>query len=422
MLNDSMEEVIFVGLPGPTHNYGGLSPDNIASSTHRGTVSRPREAAFQALSLVKLLKSLGLTVGILPPQLRPYLPLLRMQFSGDDETVIRTAARENPKLLEAATSSSAMWTANAATVTAPSDTADGKLHITPANLYTNLHRRIEAEDTYRVLAAIFKDVPDCIVHAPLANDFPDEGAANHMRLAPQQHAKGLNVFVHGGRQSKAASERVCADHQVKDALLVAQNPAVVAQGVFHNDVIAVSNESHLLVHEQAYVNGAADIEKIKNAYEKLHEKPLLARVIKENELSVKEAVDTYFFNSQIISAKGGMSVIAPMEMKIKHGGKAAALMESLDYDVHYLDLRQSMHNGGGPACLRLRVPMKTSQLQAVKTHTNVMLNDALVKSIGALIGQYYPDALAPSDIGNPELLRLCKRILSELSALLKLPL
>src|SRR5690606_35310459 len=114
MITDRITEVIFVGLPGPTHNYAGLSPDNVAASTNRGRISRPREAALQALGLVRLLTSLGVEAAILPPQLRPHIPLLQTKFSGEPDEVIRKAAKEAPELLQKACSSSAMWTANAA--------------------------------------------------------------------------------------------------------------------------------------------------------------------------------------------------------------------------------------------------------------------------------------------------------------------
>ena len=159
-----MQEVIFVGLPGPTHHYGGLSDDNVAATSNRGSQSSPKEAALQALELVRMLRGLGLKVGVLPPQLRPHMPLLRQHFEGENDSIIRQAGLQAPALLEKASSSSAMWTANAATVAPSADTADSKLHLTVANLFSNLHRRIEAEDTFRVLAGIFAQVPGCVVH------------------------------------------------------------------------------------------------------------------------------------------------------------------------------------------------------------------------------------------------------------------
>lgn len=433
MLADPIKEVIFVGLPGPTHNYGGLSPDNVAAVTNRGSRSRPREAALQALSLVRLLKSLGLEAAVLPPQLRPHLPLLRTKFSGGDGEIIKKAASEDPALLEKACSSSAMWTANAATVTAACDSADGKLHLTVANLHTNLHRRIEAADTHRVLAAIFKNVPDAVVHAPLPENLKDEGAANHMRLCPHHGEKGLNVFVYGAdgspddpptaRQARGASQAIAKQHGIpsQQTLFLKQHPDLIRHGVFHNDVIAVANEIMLMAHEKSYVGGADDLGRVEAAYRALHGQEPHCIIIKESELSVEEAVATYFFNSQIVTTRRGMEIIAPMEVKALYGGKAAKLMERLGMAVHYADLRQSMRNGGGPACLRLRVPMQEAQVAALKQQVNVMADEALLDALSQLIERHYPDRLAAPDLAHPELYRQALSALRAIGELQRLP-
>lgn len=441
MLADPVKEVIFVGLPGPTHNYGGLSGDNMASSAHRGQVSNPREAALQVIGLMRTLQSLGIEVGVLPPQLRPSLTLLRTQFSGEAAALIAQAAKEASALLEAACSSSSMWVANAATVSPGIDNADGKLHLTVANLHTNAHRRIEAEDTYLVLKDIFSSVPDAVVHLPLSAELGlrDEGAANHMRLAPWHSAHGLNVFAYGtdggkddpptARQTLSASKAVAAKHATSQCVFVKQNAQCIRKGVFHNDVIAVANESVLLVHEEAYAGGRADIERIAAAYRTLHSKAPVVIIVRSDELTVEEAVQTYFFNSQIVSHEGYMTVIAPMEVKTLHGGKAFALLERICADpanpikdVICLDLRQSMHNGGGPACLRLRVPMTQKQLSALKHHTGAMVTNDLLKNLESLVRAHYPESLHAKDLANAALYHRCRTMLTELSALLRLKL
>lgn len=443
MVSDRIKEVIFVGLPGPTHHYGGLSEDNVASTANRGSVSNPKQAALQVLELVRLLKKLGVAVAILPPQLRPNMGLLRQHFTGEGAEVITQAAQRAPKLLEAATSSSAMWTANAATVAPVLDTADHKLHLTVANLFTHLHRRIEAEDTYRVLKAIFASVSDSIVHPPLdaAAGLCDEGAANHMRLAPGPSARGLHIFVYGAdgdndpegaRQTLSASHAVAAQHKLapQETLFIKQNPDIIPQGVFHNDVIAVSHEHVVLLHEKAYENGPENIERIAHAYRALHPgKEAVLLTIGEGELSVEEAVRTYFFNSQIITkADGTMAVIAPTEVKTLYGGKAARLMEKLCAgdnplkQVHYADLRQSMKNGGGPACLRLRVPMTTRQLSDLTDNCRVMADELLLGALTKLIEAHYPASLSPDELGDPALYPGCKTLIAELGAIMKLPL
>ena len=92
-----------------------------------------------------------------------------------------------------------MWVANAATVSPSADTADGRVHFTPANLVSHFHRSIEAPTTTRVLRAIFADKTHFAVHDPLpaAPQLGDEGAANHTRLAGADGAPGVEFFVYG---------------------------------------------------------------------------------------------------------------------------------------------------------------------------------------------------------------------------------
>ena len=446
MLDNSVQEVIFVGLPGPTHHYAGLSGDNVAATTNRGNQSNPKEAALQALDLVAMLRGLGLRVGVLPPQLRPHMPLLRQHFEGEDDSVIRQAALEASGLLEKSSSSSAMWVANAATVAPACDTADGILHLTVANLFSNLHRRIEAEDTHRALAGIFAQVPSCVVHPPLsaAAGMHDEGAANHMRFAPAHGAQGLHVFVYGAdgsrrdpesaRQTLSASRAVAQQHALpaRATLFLRQNPQVIRQGVFHNDVIAVSHLNILLAHTEAFEDGLRAVDEVARAYAALHpaQAPLCPVLIEEDELTVEEAVHTYFFNSQIVSLPGGgMGIIAPKETELLYDGKALELMERICADagnpireVRTADLRQSMRNGGGPACLRLRVQMNGVQLEALSKHTGVLATDAMVEDLADIIHAHYPDTLSPQGLSNPLLLAACRRALEGFSEVMKVAL
>ncbi len=436
-----MKEVIFIGMPGPTHSYGGLSIDNVAAMTNQGGVSHPKEAALQSLELARTLENLGLTVGILPPQLRPHLGLLHSKFSGDAEKIIPLAAEKDPELLDKASTSSAMWVANAATVAPSLDTHDGKLHITTANLHSHLHRRIEAEDTHRVLAAIFSDRHFFTAHAPLPakQGFRDEGAANHTRLAPYHGAKGLHIFVYGtdgdkndpatARQNLLASKKLHELHQLPDSqtIFIKQNPDVIRQGIFHNDVISVGNENVLLYHEHAFARGKEDIVAITRAYHTLHPGEKLHLLeIPEAKLSVADAVKTYFFNSQIVTKPDGtMVIIAPQEVQ-EHGASKRLMDEIIAganpiNDVLYLDLRQSMKNGGGPACLRLRVLMREEEIASVQKNSHALLDATLLAQLEKWIATYYPEALTRAELANPALYHNSKKALTELASMLSLP-
>ncbi len=439
-------EIIFIGIPGPTHHYGGLSVDNIACGISHGDISHPAQAALQAIALAGLLLKLGITVAIMPPQLRPHLPLLRKALDGDEAAVddaqlIAQAVIKAPRLLEIASSSSAMWLANAATVTQPEDSSDGLLHITIANLYSNLHRRIEADEHYRIIKKIFANVPRVAVHKPLAgeDDLRDEGAANHMRLAPSHDSAGLNIFVYGtddnprdpqnARQTLAASQAIIASHKLFDnaAICLKQSPEAIENGVFHNDVIAVANENFLLVHEDSYSLGAADINHIAECYAERTGFAANLRIIKRNELTLEEAVASYFFNSQLLTlSDGGMALIAPQETKELHNEKSWRLLQSLVDDkanpitqLHSIDLKQSMKNGGGPACLRLRVPVDEEQLAALRLATKVVVDEEILQQMEKIIRKYYPQKLTASEI-NHDLYLLCATIIQEINNCLEL--
>lgn len=445
MAQDKTKEVIFVGLPGPSHHYGGMAQGNVAATLNAGDISHPREAAMQALSLVVLLRELGQEVAVLPPQLRPCVPVLqRMGYEGTSAEVIRQVAKQDPALLGRVSSSAAMWTANAATVTAAQDSAYGRLQFTPANLVTHFHRSIEAEATWHVLAQIASHCgAQCYAPLPAQPEFADEGAANHMRLAPSHTAAGLNIFVYGraegaalpvtypARQSFAACRHIAAQHGIPaaQALFVQQNPRAIDAGVFHNDVIAVANENLLLVHEQAFAGGAADIARIRAGYEALYrDSPLYGLVIASDELSVEEAVQTYFFNSQLITLpQGGMALVAPQEVQ-KHPRASALAQRLLEDDknpisrVLYLDLRQSMKNGGGPACLRLRVPMQQNQIAQLASRTRVLVDDILLGELYGWVRRHYRESLTARDLADPTLYDECVAALGQLGGVLKLSL
>jgi len=111
------------GIVGPTHNYAGLSWGNLASQKHKLSVSNPRQAALEGLAKMKFLADMGIPQAVLPPHQRPHLPTLRsLGYSGSDAEILAKAHQDNPVLLSACCSASAMWSANAATVS-PAPTA-----------------------------------------------------------------------------------------------------------------------------------------------------------------------------------------------------------------------------------------------------------------------------------------------------------
>lgn len=430
-------EANFDGLVGLTHHYAGLSFGNEASIRNQLQPSNPRMAAKQGLLKMKALADMGFVQGVIPPHERPNLPLLRqLGFSGGDAQVLAKAASQAPQLLSAVSSASAMWVANAATVAPSADSVDGRVHLTVANLNNKFHRAIEAPETAALLRAIFRDPQHFSVHdaLPQVALFGDEGAANHNRFGANYGDAGVQLFVYGcdrqqqgaapvrypARQTREASAAVARLHQLNDArtLFVQQNPAVIDQGVFHNDVIAVSNQQVFFCHEEAFVDQQQLLLQLAERVPGFQ--PI---VVPREKVSVADAVKTYLFNNQLLQhPDGGMLLVLPEESR-QHAGVWRYLSELIAdggpiRELKVFDLRESMCNGGGPACLRLRVVLTATERQAI--NPAVLMNDHLFSILNDWIDRYYRDRLTQADLADPQLLCEGRIALDELTQLLDL--
>lgn len=412
------QEVQIDSIVGPTHFYGGLAFGNIASLANKTHTSNPKLAALQGLEKMKLVHELGAIQLVLPPHPRPNTEFLRhLGFQGSEQAIIERAYKDNLDLLVRVCSQSAMWMANSATVSPSNDTKDGKVHITPANLAAFMHRALESNYTANLFKRVFHDVRYFVHHQPLCatSDLFDEGAANHTRFV--KGAKFMHFFVYGkshhdkvhpkkypARQTRLAQEAVCRRHllDLKNVIFAQQNPAVIDKGVFHNDVIAVGHEDLLIVHEEAYMNMKEVICTLTSRF------PLNVQTIRAKKLSVQEAVKSYLFNSQILRTLSKERVIiCPSEvLKIPHAKK---VVESLPFDrIYYLPLNQSMKNGGGPACLRLRLDLTAQEVASV--HSGVFFSKELYDELKELISLLYPESLKLQDLLKPDFRRRCQEI------------
>ncbi|MGZ8363470.1 MAG: N-succinylarginine dihydrolase, partial [Caulobacteraceae bacterium] len=237
--------------------------------------------------------------------------------------------------------------------------------------------------------------------------FSDEGAANHMRLSKSHADRGLNVFVVGedkggrfpARQTVRASQAVArlGGLTSETAVFTPQSDEAIQAGAFHNDVVAVANETLLLAHPQAFEDKAA-------LYERL------ARVtgftVFETEgVTLGDAVKTYLFNSQLITLPGGgMGVVLPAEARASEPvWREVERMRALGLiaEAVVVDVRESMRNGGGPACLRLRVPVSDEAVAAIDQR--FLLDEAKWDALGRVVEANWPEALAPADLTNPGL-------------------
>lgn len=435
----SAVEINFDGLVGPTHNYAGLSFGNVASASNRDQVARPRAAALQGLAKMRMMHRRGMVQGVMAPVGRPDLGFLRaLGFSGSDGAVWEAAMRTEPGLARQALAASSMWTANAATVSPGPDCGDGRLHFTVANLTTMLHRALEAPQTERLLRIVFPDPEHFAVHAALPHHpaLADEGAANHMRLCADHGASGIEVFVYGREATGGAPERFPARQTLESVRAIArahgldpartmfarQSAEAIDAGAFHNDVVAVSNEAVTFFHERAFADKEAykaeATAKARGLFEPVFVEVPQARV------PLADAIQSYLFNAQLVRFPGAarMSLIAPSEVQ-ENSATAAYVADLTQSDgpigeVVAMDLRESMRNGGGPACLRLRVAVTAEQRAAI--NPGFLVDDALLDALEAWVGTHYRETLAPGDLADPSLVTEVHAALDALTAILPL--
>jgi succinylarginine dihydrolase len=436
-------EINFDGVAGPTHNYGGLAYGNTASMKSRLSMSNPREALFQCLEKMNILTSLGLKQALLPPQERPdFRVLRRLGYSGSEQKILQEVARDDLQLLAGCYSSSNMWAANAATVSPRADTSDGRTHFTPANLINLFHRSIETPFTSRILQRIFNNESKFAHHMPLPEslNYSDEGAANHSRFCSSYGETGIEFFVYGrkdftdnhgrslmfpARQTFEASSAVARLHKLdpEKTVFARQNPEAIDAGVFHNDVISVGNRNVLFFHSQAFCNSDSVIFELKEKFARCCDDVLVTIEVRPEQISLTEAVEAYLFNSQLVSMPDGTGcLVAPTECEENRRVKEVLdMVVSQDNPVEhvlFVDVKESMKNGGGPACLRLRVVLTDEELSL--THQGILFSKQLYKEIVQWGALHYRDRLHPEDLRDPQILYESRYALDSLTQILEL--
>ena len=394
-----LTEINFDGIIGPSHNYAGLSPGNIASANNAGDVSQPRAAALQGLDKMRANLALGLPQGWFMPQGRPDADWLSALATDE--------AHAEPHLRAQAWSASSMWAANAATVSPAPDTADGKCHLTVANLVTMPHRSHEWPGTLAQLRLAFAHNAFA-VHPPVPAPFGDEGAANHMRLTPAHGEPGVEIFVYGvsggafpARQHVEASKAIARRHGLDPArtLFIEQAKTAIAGGAFHNDVVAVANEAVLFTHESAFEDRAGAHAAIRAAapWSEIVEVPA-------NAVSMADAIKSYLFNAQLVTLPdgAGMGLVLPTEAQdtpaVWRWLEAMVAGNGPIRRLNPVNVRQSMANGGGPACLRLRVVADPATVDP-----RFMASEARIDAVAKVVAAHWPDAIAPADLASATL-------------------
>ena len=425
-----MPEVNFDGLIGPTHNYSGLSEGNNASKENYSSPSNPKKAALQGIKKAQTLISYGSQQGFFLPHERPFIPgLKKLGFNGTDEEILSLAFRHSKVLLNNFSSASSMWAANAATISPSPDTQDNKIHLTPANLNSMFHRSIETEFTYQQCKIIFpKEYFEIHNPAVSISGYGDEGAANHLRISKSDNEKGFEIFVYGEsgfkidktlvkRQALEVSRSIAINHKLdmENTFFLQQKHQAIEEGSFHNDIVSLSNKNVFIAHEDAFQN-RDDLKKMLNILESKIDNFQYIE-ISNSEIPLKDIISSYLLNSQLITnVDNEMQLILPDEVKeydncLSWLDKLKQISDVKLFD--YVDIRQSMMNGGGPACLRLKVILNDEELESL--NQNFLMNSERLESIKLLIEKEYRDVLYPDDLKDPNLLDESRRVLDELT-------
>jgi succinylarginine dihydrolase len=265
----------------------------------------------------------------------------------------------------------------------------------------------EWPDTARQLRLAFASAAHFAVHNAVPACFGDEGAANHMRMATAHDALGLELFVYGktggafpARQHEQASRAVARLHGLdpERCLFIEQAPEAIAAGAFHNDVVAVANERVLFTHEQAFADPEGTYAVIRA---KLPEAEIV--VVPASAVNLSDAIKSYLFNAQLLTLPTGeMGLVIPLE-----AWETPSVRGWLDgmlgsngpiRRVLPVDVRQSMANGGGPACLRLRVVADPATVDP-----RFMLDEAKAALIESVVAAHWPEQIDPADLGAQSL-------------------
>ena len=397
----ALREINFDGIVGPSHNYAGLSLGNLASTHNAGQVSQPRAAALEGVAKMRANLALGLVQGLFLPHPRPNHVWLAELGT--------TIEQSEPALAANAMSASAMWAANAATVSPAPDTADQRCHLTVANLRTMPHRSHEWPATLAQLRIAFGDERQFVVHPPIPPAFGDEGAANHMRLASAYGEPGVEIFVYGvsggafpARQHLQASKAIARLHRLDPArtLFAEQSEQAIVAGAFHNDVVAVANGPLLFAHENAFAERdrlVAECERLVPGFELVE--------VPDSAVPLADAIASYLFNAQLVTPPvGETALIVPSEAQ-----ETASVWNWLQRHlagngpirrVEVVDVRQSMANGGGPACLRLRVVADSATVDP-----RFLVDQTKLDLIADIVERHWPAEIHNNNLQEPALLR-----------------
>jgi succinylarginine dihydrolase len=213
------------------------------------------------------------------------------------------------------------------------------------------------------------------------------------------------------RQHIEASRAIARLHRLDPERVVfaQQSEEAIAAGAFHNDVVAVANERVLFAHEQAFADKAAligTLERLVPGFEYV-EVPAAA-------VPLADAVKSYLFNAQLVTPPDGQpTLIVPGETRdtpsVWSWIERYRAGNGPIRRVEVVDVRQSMANGGGPACLRLRVVADPAQVDP-----RFIVDDGRLDLVAGVVRRHWPEQIHNADLQQPVLIADVERARSAL--------
>ncbi len=120
-------------------------------------------------------------------------------------------------------------------------------------------------------------------------------------------------------------------------------------------------------------------------------------------MPLEDAVRSYLFNAQLVTPPDGqMTLVVPREARetptVWRWIEGQVAGNGPIQRVEVVDVRQSMANGGGPACLRLRVVADPASVDR-----RFLVDEAKLDRIADVIARFWPAEISHDELQRPTL-------------------
>jgi succinylarginine dihydrolase len=181
--------------------------------------------------------------------------------------------------------------------------------------------------------------------------------------------------------------------------------------------VAVANERVLFAHEQAFTDKDAFYATLR-----VHLPSVEIVEVPASAVSLGDAIQSYLFNAQLVTLPEGQGMALILPTEARDNPRVWPWLEAMiagNGPIRRLipvDVRQSMANGGGPACLRLRVVCDPAHVDP-----RFLVDEAKLDRLTDVVSHYWPESIAPDQLGDPALITQIEAARAQLLIALSLP-